>query len=138
MTAPMSYGPADEAVKLWLLTGGTSVAAFTTNVYLAMPKASPKPVLLVQLVGGGPTRRGDLPLSKYSLQLDCIGASRADASTLMRALLADLDALGRDTPGFVAAGMYLGAAEVLLVRWQPDPDSDIPRYIVDALITTVH
>jgi hypothetical protein len=141
VTTPISYGPVDEAVKQWLTTAtatnNTRVKA-GSNIYLAMPKANPRPVLLIRLVGGAPGRRADLPLSKYRIQFDCIAASRTAAADLMLALIGDLEALARDGNGFVAAGMYLGAAEVLLMRWQPDPDSDVPRYIVDALITTVH
>ncbi len=138
MTEPIRYGPVDEAVKEWIKTGGTETNIQAAgNVFLAMPKSSPRPALLITMVGGGPVRRADLPLSQYRLSFDCIAVSRSGASAIARALAADLDLLGRNGPGFVAAGVYLGGADLVGIRWQPDPDSDVPRYIVDALITTV-
>lgn len=139
MTGPITYGPVDEAVKQWLLDSddvSTSVMA-GGHIYLAMPKSSPLPAVIITLIGGGPKRRADLPLSQYRLTFDCLAASRQAASDIARALCGDLDMLGRDGPGYVTAGMYLGGADLLSMRWQPDPDSDTPRYIVDALITTV-
>lgn len=139
MTDPITYGPVDEAVKQWLKDPAVSSVAAVCGgrVYLAMPRSATLPVLLVTLVGGGPAARGDLPLSRYRLSFDAIAADRSTASAIARALLGDLDTLGRDEPGYVAQGVYLGGADVLSMRWQPDPDSDTPRYIVDALITTV-
>jgi Protein of unknown function (DUF3168) len=139
MTDPITYGPVDEAVKAWLKDPAISDVAATTGgrVYLAMPKSAALPVLLVNLIGGGPAPRGDLPLSRYRFSFDAVATDRATASAIARALLADLDTLGRDEPGYIANGVYLGGADILGMRWQPDPDSDTPRYIVDALITTV-
>lgn len=140
MTAP-EFGPVELAVKDWLKT--TSVAEQVTradgkvDIYLAMPKSSPKPVVLCRLIGGGPVGGGDIPASRYRFQFDVIADSRTVADHIQRLLVSELVWLGQDGPGEVVLGVYLGAARVLNVRWQPDPDSDIPRYIVDALITTV-
>lgn len=132
------YGPIDVAVQEWLRDDDTHIAATSAGrVYLAIPKSATLPVLLIRLIGGGPKLRADLPLTRYRLQFDCVDVSRQGASALARALIADLDGLGADEPGAVHQGVYLGSADVLAMRWQPDPDSDTPRYIVDALITTV-
>ncbi|MET1006567.1 MAG: hypothetical protein ABWX96_13535 [Propionibacteriaceae bacterium] len=126
------YGPVDATVKKWLATRLLTVA-----VYMAMPKAPPPQVVLVSLVSGGPAARADLPLTRYRLSFDCIAKTRDDASALSRRVMTELVELG-DGGGQVVDGVYLGGADILLYRWQPDPDSDLPRYIVDALITTVH
>lgn len=141
MTAP-NYGPIDKAVKGWLATTELLAPLLrrpdgSTAVYLAMPKSAPMPVVLVNLTSGGPLPRADLPLTRYRISFDCIAKTRDDASAISRALITELEWLG-DTPGVLAEGVYLGGADISLYRWQPDPDSDTPRYIVDALITTVH
>lgn len=134
------YGPVDVAVKTWL--AGTQLADLTLQpggpaIHLAMPKSNPQPAILINLIAGGPVSRADLPMTRYRLQFDCIAKSRDTASLLARVLVTELDALGFTNPGVVAAGVYLGGADVLSMRWLPDPNSDVPRYIVDALITTV-
>lgn len=132
------YTVPEPAIKTWLLT--TSVAPLVTvagkvNIYMAMPKSAPKPVILIALVGGGPTLRADLPVSRYRIQFDVIGDTRAQAATITGQLLGELGTLG--ATGFTDGAIVLGAADTLGVRWLPDPDSDVPRYIVDALIATV-
>lgn len=135
------YGPVQQAVKTWLT--GSDLAPLVTrpdgkvDIYLAMPKSSPKPVVLVNLIGGGPSNKGDLPTSRYRFSFDVIGNTREVADEIARALMSELVWLGQGGPGQICDGVYLGAADVLNMRWQPDPDSDTPRYIVDALITTV-
>lgn len=132
MTA-LAYGPIDAAVKTWLNT-----LALGAKVYMAMPVSNPLPVVLVTLISGGPVARADLPLTRYRLSFDVIAKTRDQASLISRTLISELEALGIENVGVNAEGVYLGAADILLTRWQPDPDSDTPRYIVDALITTVH
>lgn len=131
------YGPVEQAVKSWLTS--TDVAplvqrsAGVYSIYLAMPAAAPVPSVIVSLIGGGPRARADLPESRYRLSFDCWGTSRDEASLIARTLLA---ALG-DLSGVTVDGVTLGGADVINMVWLPDPDSDTPRYIVDALIATV-
>lgn len=135
------YGPVDLAVKTWL--AGSSVAALlptaggSVAAYLAMPKSSPVPALLITLVSGGPRAGADLPTAQYRLSFDCLGTTRAQASAVCLELVAVLQDLGVGDAGVLAEGVYLASAEVLMMRWQPDPNSDTARYIVDALIATV-
>lgn len=137
----ITYGSVEPAVKTWLAT--TSVAALVTrspgvlSIYLSMPPAAPIPAVLITLVGGGPLGNADLPQTSYRVQFDCLGLTRDQASQLAQALIAELEWLGRGGPGVVVGGVYLGSAGVVSTQWSPDPDSDRPRYIVDAAITTV-
>lgn len=140
MTAPV-YGPVEAAVRDWLKT--TDVAPLVTrangtiDIYRAMPKSAPNPVIVLTLVGGGPFPRADLPATRYRISFDVLGRSLDEANQIAMALVGELVWLGQADAGEVVGGVYLGAADVLNVRWQPDPESDTPRYIVDALITTV-
>lgn len=133
------YGPVEQAVRSWLST--TQVAPLVTrspgalSIYLAMPPAGPVPSVIIRQVGGGPLARKDIPETRYTLQFDCWGTSRTEASLIARTLMGELTGLG--DPGVVVDGVYLGCAQILNMLWLPDPDSDTARYIVDALITTV-
>lgn len=143
MTVVVSFADTENVVKRWLIDA-TSVApllmrsAGAYSIYLAMPKAAPNPALTVSLVGGGPDNRNDLPQQSDRIQFDCWGRSRDEAGLICRTLMGELDSLARQA-GYVepGSGVYLAAASVLSKRWLPDPESDTPRYIVDALITTV-
>jgi hypothetical protein len=70
------------------------------------------------------------------MQFDCWGKTRSQAGDIGRTLIAELEDLAQ-TGGRIVNGTYLGAAATQNMRWLPEPDSDTPRYIVDALITTV-
>lgn len=138
----VQFSDIESETKRWLLT--TSVAPLILksggiySAYLAMPLSAPAPSVIISMVGGGPTRSKDIPQADYRISFDCWGSSRDQAGTIARTLIAELESLPR-TGGYVdlITGTYIGSAQVLLLRWQPDPDSDKPRYIVDALITTV-
>lgn len=134
MSAPL-YGPVDLAVQEWLKL---RIPSSMTPIYLAMPKSAPLPAMLCTLIGGGPVAGSDLPQCLYRLSFDCLATSRNGALTSATRLVSELQYLGVADNGYEATqGVYLGSASVLNMRWQPDPDSDTPRYIVDALITTV-
>lgn len=134
------FGDVETAVKRWL-SGGEVAALVQRNalpmIFLAMPKGSPVPSVILSLIGGGPIR-ADLPETLYRMSFDCWGTTRDEAGAIARTVVAELESLSL-TGGYVepTTGVYLGAAQVIMHRWQPDPDSDTPRYIVDALITTV-
>ncbi len=137
----VSFADTESVVKRWLLT--TSVASLLMrsagqySIYLAMPPASPNPALTVSLVSGGPDRN-DLPQQTDRIQFDCWGLTRDQAGLISRTLIAELESLAR-SGSYIdpTSGAYLGCARVVSKRWLPDPESDTPRYIVDALITTV-
>ncbi len=136
----MTFAPAEVTVKDWLAT--TTVAPLvvapdgTTAIYNAMPKPSPVPSVILFQVSGGPIAAKDLPEQQCRIQMDCWGTTRTEARNIALQICAELDNLQR-TVGPIVNGVYLAATTVPVVRWLPDPDSDTPRYIVDALITTV-
>lgn len=133
------FADTENVVKAWIPT--TSVGPLIRradngySVFLAMPTGAPNPAIIITQVAGGPDRK-DLPQQTVRLQFDCWGRTRAEAGTIARTLMGELEWLPR-TGGAIVQGAYVGAADVQLMRWMPDPESDTPRYIVDALITTV-
>lgn len=135
------YGDPEQLVKAWLKT--TPVAATVPlpgnlgpAIFNAMPKAAPNPALLIELIGGGPLSRADLPAAQYRLSFDAFGRTRAEAAAITYALVEALENLGREST-YTDGATTLYTASVVLVRWLPDPDSDTPRYVVDALVTTL-
>jgi hypothetical protein len=134
------FGDVENVVKSWLST--TDVAAMVTrpggglSIFLAMPSSAPMPCLVLRRVGGGPVPRSDLPTDRARMSFSCWGDTRVSAGSLARAVVAECDSLGRMSP-WVSGPTTLYGADVLSVLWLPDPDSDKPRYIVDALVTTL-
>lgn len=136
----IQFADTENAVKAWLPT--TSVGPLILradgfySVFLAMPTGAPNPAIIITQIAGGPDVRNDLPQQTVRLQFDCWGRTRTEAGAIARALMAELEWLPRNG-GTISQGAYIGAGQVQMMRWLPDPDSDTPRYIVDALITTV-
>lgn len=140
MVDPSPYGDVPTAVKLWLT--GSSVAPMVTvagrvDIYLAMPKAAPNPAIILTLVAGRPVFGKDVPEVSTRLSISCWGPSRYLSDQIARQIVGELEGLARSSEPVLSGGVYLLAADVLNIRWLPDPDSDTPRTIVDALITTV-
>lgn len=134
------YADTETVVKTWLLTTTVAPLLLRPNggysIYNAMPAKSPIPALVAWQVTGGPITRKDLPEQQARIQFDCWGHTRLEAGDIARTLISELESLAQGG-GQIISGVYLGAAVTRNMRWMPEPDSDTPRYIVDALITTV-
>lgn len=65
------------------------------------------------------------------IQFDIWAATKAVAAGLAAALATAADGLSR----YIADGVLLHGAVVESVRWQPDEESDAPRYIVEVTFT---
>lgn len=136
----MTFAATEVTVKDWLLT--TTVAQMVPRpdggiaIFNAMPKNYTLPSVALFQVTGGPTPLKDLPEQLARIQFDCWASTRSEARNIALQIAAELDNIQRNG-GPVINGVYLGATSVPTLRWLPDPDSDTPRYIVDALITTV-
>lgn len=134
------YADTETVIKTYLLA--STVAPLVKradggySIYNAMPSAAPVPAVISFQISGGPVQRKDLPEQQTLIQFDCWGKTRVQAGDIARAVIAELEWCGR-TGGAVIGGVYLGTSTVQNMRWLPEPDSDTPRYIVDALITTV-
>lgn len=134
-----NYADIEPLIKAWLTQ--STVAALVTrpdgkiSIYNAMPAASPVPSVVARRVGGGPRARKDLPEERTRISFDTWGTSRAQASAIAGALLSELEDLGR-VGGWTSGATMLRVAEILTHFWMPDPDTDTPRYIIDALVVT--
>ena len=75
--------------------------------------------IVLQRIGG--------PDDQCLIQFDCWAADKSTAAALAAELATEADALTRFTFGDV----MLHTALVESSRWLPDPESDMPRYVVD-------
>jgi hypothetical protein len=136
----ITYADTEATIKTFLLSTGVAPLVRRPDggysIYNAMPPAAPNPAVVAFQVSGAPKAPKDFPEQEALIQFDCWGKSRQQAGDIARMLMSELEWLGR-TGGEVINGVYLGVATVHNMRWMPEPDSDTPRYIVDALITTV-
>ena len=138
----LAYGFTDvgDMAKLWLTA--CPVAALVTDVngvhiYNAMPLGSPARVITVARVGGGPPARSDIPYDQSRLSFQCWSDTRSSAHQIAQSLMTSIVNLS-EVGGFPAPGGLgrLHAGEVINLRWLPDPDADIPRFIVDAIFVS--
>lgn len=136
----VTYAEAEGVVRSWLLTTGVAPMVTRTDggvsIFLAMPTGSPIPAVVLSRVGGAARPRKDLPEDQARISFDCWGKSRAQASSIAYAVMSELDSLSR-AQGYTLGSTSLVAAETLALVWQPDPESDTARYVVDALVTVL-
>lgn len=134
------YANTETTVKAFLLDSAVAPLVKRPDggysIYNAMPPKAPNPAVVAFQIAGGPINRKDLPEQQVTIQFDCWGTSRLQASTLALTVIGELENLAL-YGGRVIDGVYLGTISTTNMRWLPEPDSDTPRYIVDALITTV-
>jgi hypothetical protein len=118
----------------WLRAG--PVGALTTNIFQSMPASSPVPSVIGQRVGGAPMRNEDLPADRSRMSWDCWHTNRPDCYALSAAVITEIENLSQ-TGGYKTFTGLLLVGEVIGWHWLPDPASDTPRYIVDALMVAV-
>jgi hypothetical protein len=134
------YADTETVIKTFLLGSGVAPLLRRSDggysIYNAMPPAAPIPAVIAFQISGGPAARKDLPEQQTLIQFDCWGKTRQQAGDIARLLMSELEWCAR-SGGRIIGGVYLGTCAVQNMRWLPEPDSDTPRYVVDALITTV-
>lgn len=111
MVEPRTAVDVEKAVRQWARDAGfTAFFGPTGNL----------PEVVIQRVGGTD--------QQARLQFDCWGTYKADAATLAADLATELTAVA----SYDHDGIRLHGAEWLSTRWLPDPESDTPRYVVEA------
>lgn len=130
MTIIRSFVDAEDVVKEWLLT--TSVAPLVTNkIFLAMPKGAPLPSVILSRVGGTSMPESDAPIDAARISFAVWAANRPQAKTIRTALLGEIESIGYQ-PEYVGTVGRIKSGLLLSDIWLPDPEDDVPRYIVDA------
>ena len=119
---PRTWVDVEGAVRAW---AREALPALSGRVFFGFnAAASPAyPQIVLFRIGG--------PDDRCLIQFDVWAASKADAALTAAELATAADALRRYAHG----GALLHGALIDSVRWQPDQESDQPRYVVDVLFT---
>lgn len=105
----------EKAVRHWARAQGfTAFFGATDNM----------PQVVIQRVGGTD--------EQARIQFDCWADYKAPAASLAADLASALTGLS----SYDHDGVRLHGADWQATRWLPDPESDTPRYVVDAVIFT--
>lgn len=138
----MSYPDIEGALRTWLRGRAAITALVGQRVFFGVPdKAETWPLITIRRVGGGDDP-GIAPVDRALVQLDVWGdidasghGKKADATTLVNTLRAELSAVDRRTA--LTASVHALGISVESVVWLPDPDNDRPRYVVTAEVTAL-
>lgn len=138
----VTYVDIEDLVKQWLIESPTvaDLVPLPNNlgpaIFLSMPTAAPNPVILCRLTSTGPAPRKDIPEQTARFGFNIVAPNRALAKQIALALIELCENTSRSTPWSDGVSTIL-SAQALAMRWLPDDQSDVPRYVVDALITSV-
>jgi hypothetical protein len=126
----MILADAEDVAKSWLMT--TSVAPLVNGkIFLAMPKGSPNPCVLLSRVGGAPPASSTTNEDVARISFTIYAPSRPAAKQIATALATELSSIYEGNPISTPSGV-LDVGEIISWLWSPDPKSDTPRYIIDA------
>lgn len=113
--------------ELWAvnaLRASADLAALTgIRVYTSIPADPTYPLVRVTRIGGVPTIRQHLDVAR--LQIDAWGTTKFEARTVAATAQAVLHA----TVGAHDEGVVTAVEDDLGMSWQPDPETDRPRYL---------
>jgi hypothetical protein len=103
-----------------------SVPAVSRRVFFGVNNSADMPQIALFRIAG--------PDDRALIQFDC-WSSRAQGKGVAQAVSAELASAADLLTRYTHAGVLLHGALVTGVRWQPDEESDDPRYIVELLVT---
>ncbi|MCC6238107.1 MAG: hypothetical protein IT299_11125 [Dehalococcoidia bacterium] len=117
---PRTWVDVESAVRAW---AREVLPAIEDRVFFGVSNEAPMPQLVLTRISG--------PDDRCLIQFDVWGETKSAAAALAADLATAADALSRHTH---ETTLLLGA-RVEGVRWQPDEESDTPRYVVDVTFT---
>lgn len=134
--ATLTFVDAEDVVKAWLLD--TTIAPLVTwggktHIYQGMPTGSPMPSVILTRVGGAPSRSSTVYEDNARISFSCWARNRPAAKEIARVLVSEIESISHSSAVVTAFGR-LDAAETISWLWLPDPEADLPRYVVDALM----
>lgn len=110
----------EAAVRAWARSVMTTLDGRVFFGYAV--DAAKSQIVLMRIAG---------PDDRCLIQFDVWAEGKAQAAALAAELATAVDALGR----YTHENVLLHGAVVEGVRWQPDEESNVPRYVVDATFT---
>lgn len=106
-----------------LRTDADLIALVAGRVYTAVPAEPTFPLVRVTRIGGVPVISQHLDVAR--LQVDVWGATKYQARTVAAAAQAVLHTIA----GIHAEGVVTAVEDDLGLSWQPDQETDQPRYV---------
>jgi len=117
---PRTWVDVESAVRAW---ARDALPALDGRVFFGASNDAAMPqVVLIRIAG---------PDDRCLIQFDVWADAKAAAAALAADLATAIDAMGR----YTHEDTLLLGARVESVRWQPDAESDTPRYVVEATFT---
>ena len=117
---PRTWVDAESAVRAW---AREALPALDDRVFFGVSNDAAMPQIVLTRIAG--------PDDRCLIQFDVWAETKAAAAAIATELATAADALSRYTH---ETTLLLGA-RVESVRWQPDAESDTPRYVVDVTFT---
>lgn len=131
MTILRSIVDAEDLAKEWAKSLSSIATPVANKIFLAMPKGAPLPSITLSRVGGTILQGSDVPTDAARISWSIWAENRPQAKSIRLALLGELESFGYQ-PEFIGSTGRIKGVELLSDIWFPDPDTDTPRYIVDA------
>lgn len=116
---PRTFVDIEPALREW---ARDHVPSVNRRVFFGFNASAPFPQIVLFRVFG--------PDDRALIQWDVWAEAKAQAAEIAAELATAADAIGRYTHD----GVLLHGAVVESVRWQPDDESDQPRYVVDTTV----
>ncbi|MBM4414902.1 MAG: hypothetical protein FJ035_01225 [Chloroflexi bacterium] len=114
---PHTWVDVEDAIRAW---GREALPDLEGRVFFGFSNDAALPQVVLTRIAG--------PDDRCLIQFDLWAATKAAAAAVAAELCTAVDALGR----FTHEQTVLHGARVEQVRWQPDEESDTPRYVVEA------
>lgn len=116
---PRTFVDVEGAVRAWARDVLPTVEG---RVFFAVSDSAAFPQITLFRVSG--------PDEAARIQFGVYGGTKAEAAQIA----ADLATAVEATSQYVSGAVLLHGAAVDSIRWQPDPASDRPRYVVDVIV----
>ena len=117
---PRTWVDVESAVRAW---AREALSALDGRVFFGASNDAGMPQVVLSRITG--------PDDRCLIQFDAWAETKAAAAALAAEMATAADALGR----YAHEDTVLLGARVESVRWQPDAESDTPRYVVEATFT---
>jgi hypothetical protein len=117
---PRTWVDVEGAICPW---ARSVLPALDERVFFGVSNDAPLPQVVLTRISG--------PDDRCLVQFDCWGETKAASAQLAADLATAIDTLTRH----VDDETVLHGARLEGVRWQPDQESDTPRYVVEATFT---
>lgn len=117
---PRTWVDVESALRAWVRQ---ALPSLDGRAFFGFSNDATLPQVVLTRISG--------PDDRCLVQFDCWADTKAESAQLAADLATAIDALAR----YVDGETVLHGARIDGIRWQPDQESDTPRYVVEATFT---